>query len=339
MSGFLSLPDLASRRLGGSAVAANDEFFAPKENLLLEADASFDPHRYTDRGKWMDGWETRRRREPGNDWCVIRLGVPGLVRGVVVDTAHFRGNHPESASVDGARFVVEPARWDDAEWLPLVPRSPLDGDAKNVFEVTVGHLCTHVRLSIFPDGGVARLRVHGEPAPDWDALATAGGGIEVAAIPHGGSVVASSDEFFGAPHHMLLPGDPQGMWDGWETRRRRDSGNDWAVIRLGRRARIERIEIDTRHFKGNYPESARVEAIDAVGTIDAGEALDANGAGELARDDAGWHEILPRSQLGPDRVQVFEPPALSPVDATHLRLSIYPDGGIARLRVFGSLLA
>ncbi|HET6637697.1 MAG TPA: allantoicase [Gemmatimonadota bacterium] len=329
MSAFLSLPDLASHRLGGSAIAANDEFFAPKENLLLQADATFEPGRYTDRGKWMDGWETRRRREPGNDWCVVRLGVPGVVRGVVVDTAHFRGNHPESASVDGVRLDVEPARWDDVAWEPLVPRSPLAGDAKNTFGVAGGRLCTHVRLSIFPDGGVARLRVHGEPVPDWEALAGVDGAVEVAAIPRGGSVVASSDAFFGAPHHLLLPDDSEGMWDGWETRRRRGPGNDWVVIRLGHRARIERIEIDTRHFKGNYPESARVEAIDAEGK----DAVD------LARNDAGWREILQRYRLGPDRGHVFEPPTLLSADATHLRLSIYPDGGVARLRVYGSLLS
>ena len=329
MSDFLSLPDLASSRLGGRAVAANDEFFAPKESVVLEGDATFDPGRYTDRGKWMDGWETRRRREPGNDWCVVRLGVPGIVRYVVVDTSHFRGNHPESASVEGARLDVEPVRWEDAAWVPLVPRSPLAGDAKNAFPVGDARLCTHVRLSIFPDGGVARLRVHGEPVPDWEALARKDGPVEVAAIPRGGSVVASSDEFFGAPHHLLLPDDPEGMWDGWETRRRRGPGNDWVVVRLGRRARIERIEIDTRHFKGNYPESARVEAIDADGAS----------AADLAGNDARWREILPRTPLAADRAHGFEPPVLSPADATHVRLSIYPDGGVARLRVRGALLA
>ncbi len=329
MSGFISLPDLASRRLGGRAVAANDEFFAPKENLLREGDATFDPGRYTDRGKWMDGWETRRRREPGNDWCVVRLGVPGVARGVVVDTAHFRGNHPESASVEGVRLDVEPARWDGVEWAPLVSRSPLEGDTKNAFDVDEPRLCTHVRLSIFPDGGVARLRVYGDAVPDWETLARVDGAVEVASMPRGGSVVASSDEFFGAPHHLLLPDDPEGMWDGWETRRRRGPGNDWVVVRLGHRARIEGIAVDTRHFKGNHPESARVEALDASGA----------GAGELLRDDAGWREILPRTKLVPDCVQAFEPPALSSADATHVRLSIYPDGGVARLRVYGALLA
>ena len=326
MSAFLSLPDLANRRLGGSAVAANDEFFAPRENLLLEAEATFDPGRFTDRGKWMDGWETRRRRDPGNDWCVVRLGVPGIVRGVVVDTAHFRGNHPESASVEGVRLEVEPAHWDDAEWTTIVPRSPLTGDAKNAFAVDEPRLCTHVRLSIFPDGGVARLRVHGEPVPDWKALAGADGLVEVAALSRGGAVLASSDEFFGAPHHLLLPDDSEGMWDGWETRRRRGPGNDWVVVRLGHRTEIGRIEIDTRHFKGNYPESARVEAADVV---------DATG---LAGGDVAWREVLPRTLLRPDVRHRFEPPELSPGPATHVRLSIYPDGGVARLRVHGRLV-
>ena len=328
MSDYLSLPDLASSRLGGCVVAANDEFFAPKENLLLEGEATFDSGRYTDRGKWMDGWETRRRRDPGNDWCVVRLGVPGIVRYIVIDTAHFRGNHPESASVEGARLEIDTVRWEDAPWVPLVPRTPLAGDAKNAFPVGDVRLCTHVRLSIFPDGGVARLRVHGGPVPDWAAIASEDGPVEVAAIPRGGVVVASSDAFFGAPHHLLLPDDPKGMWDGWETRRRRGPGNDWVVVRLGHRARIERIEIDTRHFKGNYPESARVE------TIDAGDA----GATDPAGNDARWREILPRTPLAADRAHGFDPPELSPADATHVRLSIYPDGGVARLRVHGTLL-
>jgi allantoicase len=215
------------------------------------------------------------------------------------------------------------------EWAPLVPRSPLEGDTKNAFDVNEPRLCTHVRLSIFPDGGVARLRVHGDAAPDWETLARVDGAVEVASIPRGGSVVASSDEFFGAPQHLLLPDDPEGMWDGWETRRRRGPGNDWVVVRLGHRVRIEGITIDTRHFKGNYPESARVEALDVKSA----------GAAELLGDDAGWREILPRTKLAPDSAQVFEPPAISFADATHVRLSIYPDGGVARLRVHGALLA
>ena len=327
MSDFLALPDLASRALGGHAILANDEFFAPKESLVLDAEPVFDAARYTDRGKWMDGWETRRRREPGNDWCVVELGVRGVVRGVVIDTAHFRGNHPESASVEAARLDAPTDRWETVAWEPLVPRSALEGDSRNEFPVEDERPWTHVRLSIFPDGGVARLRVHGDAVPDWERLARAAeaGGVEVAALTRGGIVISSSDEFFGAPHHLLLPGDPQGMWDGWETRRRRGPGNDWVVVRLGRRTEIGSIEIDTRHFKGNFPESALVEAIDAPDAPPR----------ELTEDDAQWHEVLPRTRLRPDVRHRFEPPSLIPATATHVRFSIYPDGGVARLRVQG----
>ena len=329
MSDFLALPDLASRALGGRAIAANDEFFAPKENLVVETEPVFDADRYTDRGKWMDGWETRRRREPGNDWCVVELGVPGIVRGVVVDTAHFRGNHPESASVEAVRIGSTAERWESLAWEALVPRSPLTGDNRNVFRVDDGRTWSHLRLSIFPDGGVARLRVHGEAVPDWERIAGASdhGDVEVAAVTRGGMVLSSSDEFFGAPHHLLLPGEPEGMWDGWETRRRRGPGNDWVVVRLGRRTEIETIEIDTRHFKGNFPESARVEAIDAADAT----------TGELIADGVGWREVLPRTRLRPDVRHRFEPPALASMVATHVRLSIFPDGGVARLRVLGKL--
>ena len=334
MSEFSICPDLASERLGGRAILANDEFFAPKENLVLDAAPTFDPSRYTDRGKWMDGWETRRRRDPGNDWCIVRLGVRGVVRGIVVDTSHFRGNHPESAMVEAATLDVEPARWDDAgnvQWSPLVERSALTGDSANRFPVGDEQPRTHVRLSIFPDGGVARLRVHGEAAPDWERLASGvgRGGVEVAALPRGGVVLACSDAFFGAPNHLLLPDGSAGMWDGWETRRRRGPGHDWVIVRLGHRCRIERLEIDTRHYKGNYPESALVEAIDASSAT----------AEDLTADSAGWREVVSRTRLRPDVAHALVAPDLAPAEATHVRLSIFPDGGVARLRVWGTLLA
>lgn len=326
MSAFLRLPDLACARLGGGVLAANDEFFAPKENLVADADPVFEPARYTDRGKWMDGWETRRRREPGNDWCVVRLGIPGIVRGVVVDTTHFRGNHPESASVEGAHLSSEPARWQDVAWTELVPRSALQGDERNAFEVADDRAWTHARLSIHPDGGVARLRIHGLASPDWDRLARAepDARLEVAGIARGGLVVACSDAFFGSPGNLLQPDEPRGMWDGWETRRRRGPGFDWVVVRLGRRVRIERLEIDTRYFKGNHPARARVEALDAP---EAGE--------EDVTTAAGWREILGSRPLRPDVLHVFGPPDVMSADASHVRLSILPDGGVARLRVRG----
>ena len=319
MSDFTTLPDLAARRLGGMVLVANDEFFAPKENLLEPEAPVFDPDRYTDRGKEMDGWETRRRREPGHDWCIVRLGVPGIVRGVVVDTSFFRGNYPDRCSVEGA--VVEEDDVTGAEWFDLLPETALEGDATNRFDVASPLRVSHVRLNIVPDGGVARLRVHGEPLPDLRTLADAGGRADVAATLAGGVVLDASDLFFSSPHNLIAPGDSHGMHDGWETRRRRGEGHDWVVIRLATETDIERVQIDTSNFKGNYPDACSVEVRvvpDPVGDPEA---------------EPEWSEVLAPRKLGPHRRFAF--PIDPPATATHLRLNIYPDGGVARLRVDG----
>ncbi len=327
---FTRWPDLASARLGGRALAASDEFFAPKERLLRAEPPEWRPDEYTDRGKWMDGWETRRRRGAGHDWVVVRLGVPGEIRGVDVDTTHFKGNHPESAEVEACAIETEPAdgAWESVGWRTIVPRAPLTPDAPNPFPVESPDTWSHVRLAIHPDGGVARLRVHGVARPDWGRLAV-GGPVDLALLAHGGRIVATSDAFFGAASNLLSPGPSSGMFDGWETRRRRGPGHDWVVVALGRRGRIVRVEIGTRYFRGNYPESASLEAVDAPGADDPEAEL------ELLDESGAWSEILPRVGLEPDADHAYEPPELRPALATHVRLRIYPDGGISRLRLFG----
>jgi|CXWL01.1.fsa_nt_gi allantoicase len=321
------LPDLAAARLGGVAVAANDEFFAPRENLLLAAAPRWTED-YTERGKWMDGWETRRRREPGHDWCLIRLGVPGVVRELVVDTAFFRGNYPESCAVQGCTLSGTPGvdALLAATWHEVLPRAPLAGDSRNVFSVTCPYRFTHLRLEIFPDGGVARLRVHGEPLPDPVELARRGGELDLAGLELGATVPLVSDMFFGSRQNLILPGRSTHMGDGWETRRRRGPGHDWAVIRLATEGEVRRVELDTQHFKGNAPGAARLEGLRAPGE---------GGIAELADGD-GWQELLPRTPLLPDALHTFrdELAALGPL--THVRLSIYPDGGVARLRLWGA---
>lgn len=325
MTDFTDLVDLAAERLGGAVLAANDEFFAPKENLLIAAEAVFIEGRYTDVGKWMDGWETRRRREPGHDWAILRLGLPGIPRGVVVDTRHFRGNYPESCSIDAAVVEGFPAPMDlvVAEWQEILPLSPLEGNSPNAFVLrSAPRRATHLRLNIYPDGGVARLRVHGEVVPDWERLSRHGE-IDLAGVENGGRVLACSDMFFGNRHNLILPGPSLGMHDGWETQRRRGPGHDWAIVRLGRRGRIESAEVDTSHFKGNAPGSCVLEGCDASDEPTA-EAL------------GGWREILPKTPLRPHTRHLFDDLAADgPV--THVRLSIYPDGGVARLRLFGRI--
>ena len=323
---FTELADLASLRLGGKVLVVNDEFFAAKENLLKPGRASFIPDKYTARGKWMDGWETRRRRTPGHDWCVVRLGTPGRIYGVDVDTHHFVGNFPAEASIDAChrpgsvdrRSILGP----QTLWREILPRSPLRGDAQNLFPVEASLTFTHVRLNIFPDGGVARLRVYGEV--DASALLAAKGPVDLASIRNGGLVLGASDMHFGSKDNLIMPGRSANMGDGWETRRRRGPGHDWLVLRLAATGRIDRIEVDTNHFKGNYPESCSLEGCRAEGA-----SLD-----QLLARPHSWQELLPRTRLGPHRRHFFRPQsAIGPF--SHVRFNIYPDGGVSRLRLHG----
>ena len=330
---FTNLVDLASGRLGGAVLYANDDFFAPKENLLKASAPVWREGAYTERGKWMDGWESRRRRTPGFDWCLVRLGAPGRVRGVVVDTSFFRGNFPESCSLDACAAPpnadVEALTDASVEWVELLPQSQLAGHSQNEFAVTPDARVTHLRFKIYPDGGVARLRVYGEVLPDWDAIRRAGGLVDLAAIENGGLVVATSDEFFGHRHNLIMPGRAADMSDGWETKRRRGPGHDWCVIRLGARGTIKRVEADTAHFKGNFPESCSLEVCEAPP-----ERL---APGESYLTSADWRELLPRTKLQAHTRHFYESELNDAGAATHALFRIYPDGGVSRLRLYGRL--
>jgi allantoicase len=330
MKDFAQLADLASGRLGGRAVEANDDFFAPKENLLRESKPIFIEGKYTARGKWMDGWETRRRRTPGHDWCVVRLGLPGMIRGVVVDTSFFKGNYPERFWLEACDLGGRPPyknerkrlRVAETRWIELIPETKLQGDAQNSVPVSNEGRFTHLRLNIYPDGGVARLRVHGEVVPDKKKVTRAE--IDLAAIENGGSVIASSDEFFGAPRNLLMPGRAKNMGDGWETKRRRGPGHDWVVLKLGVPGLIRRIEVDTAHFKGNFPESCSMEACCPV---------DAASDAFLSLPQT-WKELLPRTKLKANHRHILKNLQDAGM-ASHVRFHIYPDGGVSRLRIFG----
>ncbi len=304
-------PDLAGRALGGSVIYANDELFAERENLIKPEEPVFRPHTFGHKGQIMDGWETRRRREPGSDAAIVRLGCGGVVRRVVVDTSYFTGNYPPEVSVEacGAEGYPSPAELAEAPWTTLVPRSAVAGDARNEFEVEPGLRATHVRLTMFPDGGVARLRVYGEPVPDPRLLPAT---IDLAALENGAVVTGCSNMFYSSPANLLLPGQARVMGDGWETSRRRDQANDWVAVGLACAGSVEVVELDTSHFVGNAPGWAT---------------LSGDGPGPHGRD------LLPRTALQPDtrhRFAVADAPVTGQV-----RLDIYPDGGMARLRVLG----
>lgn len=325
---FSDLVDLVSERVGGQAVAANDDFFAPKENLVKASAPVFIADKYTEVGKWMDGWESRRKRGAalGPDWCVLRLGIPGVLLGVDVDTAHFLGNYPEYASLDAAAGAPD-ARPDSLDWKPILPKSALHGGTQNLFSISDPNRWTHVRLNIFPDGGVARLRAYGHAKPDWKQL-KASGAVDVAAVETGGKAIACSDQFFSHPMNLLMPGRAKTMGEGWETKRRRGPGSDWVVVRLGASAKIKKIDVDTHHYKGNFPESCSIEACQL-------------GGGELLpcefrdRKDIKWEEILPRTPLKADHKHGFESELKKSGPFDHVRLNIFPDGGVSRLRVYG----
>ncbi|HEX8175045.1 MAG TPA: allantoicase [Pyrinomonadaceae bacterium] len=328
---FTELIDLASERLGGTVLYANDEFFAPKENLLKPGTPVFIEGKYTDNGKWMDGWESARRRTPGYDWCVIRLGLSGRIRGVLVDTSHFKGNYPEQCSIDAAAIDGQPGLEQllssEVEWREVLPVSHLNGDSQNLFPVKTQERFTHLRFKIYPDGGVARLRVYGEVVPDWERIIRRGGEIDLAAVEHGGLVLSCSDMFFGHRHNLIMPGRALNMSDGWETKRRRGPGYDWSIIQLGRPGLISRVEVDTSWFKGNYPESCSMEAARFEGS-------------NLTEDEMtalSWQEVLPRQRLQAHTRHLFEDEIRESGVVTHVRFNIYPDGGVSRLRIMGKV--
>ncbi|HET9895330.1 MAG TPA: allantoicase [Streptosporangiaceae bacterium] len=313
---FTALPDLASRWLGGSVMYANDDFFAEKENLIKPEAPAFDPAEFGQKGKIYDGWETRRRTEPGHDHAIVRLGCPGIVHGVVIDTAFFRGNYPPEISVEAACAdgYPGPAELPGLSWHELVGKSPAAGHAANSYPVADRRRWTHLRLSIYPDGGVARFRVHGEVVPDPAFLS---GTIDLAALENGGRVAGCSNAFYSSPEHLIMPGRARVMSDGWENARRRDAAGDYVELRLAAAGLIRYAVVDTSYFVGNAP-----------GWIELSATSD---------PCAGWRGILPKTRVQPDTRHRFRIDDTEP--ATHVRLDVIPDGGLARLRLHGELTA
>jgi allantoicase len=328
LPGFI---DLASERIGGRMIVASDEFFSEKENLLKPGRGIFLPDKFTNRGKWMDGWETRRKRTAGHDWCIVALGIPGIVKGVDIDTNHFLGNNPDYASLDACEAHTGASSnlltSSDIQWATILPKSPLKPGAQNIFSITDGRRWTHARLNIYPDGGVARLRIYGEVVPDWNLIKKRKI-IDLAALENGGMAIAASDMFFSPMNNLIMHGRAATMAEGWETRRRRGPGNDWVVIKLGKAGRLKKIEVDTNHFKGNYPDTCSID-----GCALRGESVDG-----LSWPGAPWKEILPKTKLHPHKQHYFEKELIDVGSVTHIRLNIFPDGGVSRLRAYGAIV-
>ena len=307
---------LEQPRLGTRVTYATDEFFAAKERIIDPAAPVFIDDKYDDHGKWMDGWESRRKRTEGHDYCVIRFGVPGVIRGVDIDTSHFTGNYPPEASIEAC---VSDHDIPEDGWTEILSKTNLNSDSHHFLGLDDDRTWTHIRLHIYPDGGIARLRVYGQIRADFTGV---DGYVDLAAIENGGRAIACSDEHYGSMHNLNVPGRGVNMGDGWETARRRGPGNDWVIVALAQAGVIERAEIDTAHFKGNYPDRVVLDA------------------GDFANDDLAtpdstqWQPLLSETKLKMDQQHYFED-LQSDVKATHVRMSIFPDGGISRLRLFG----
>jgi allantoicase len=319
--------NLASPQLGAEAVFANDEFFASKERMLSPASPVFVFGKKDDTrpGLYMDGWETRRRRTEGHDYCIVKLGIPGIIHGFDIDTSHFTGNFPPAASIEGC-FSAQKIPADDTQWAEILPATELSGNSHHFLPASHPGAFTHIRLNIYPDGGVARLRVYGEAAVDWEK-ANQSAAHELSALRLGGRALAASDQHYGSPNNLLLPGSGDSPIDGWETRRRRSPGNEWVVIELGHRGRISEIEVDTAHFRGNYPDRCSVLAADLSG-------VDVPG---IVTQSMFWRVLLPEQKLEMHKRHVFEREILDLGGVSHLRFNVFPDGGVMRFRASGKL--
>ncbi len=313
--------NLAQPRLGARVLYATDDFFAAKERLIDPAPPVFIDGKYDDHGKWMDGWESRRKRTAGHDYCIIQL-CPGVIHGIAIDTAFFTGNFPPQASLEVCHSPAAPDA--NTAWQELLPRTDLQGDTQHYYPVEDLHSWTHARFHIYPDGGVARLRLYGVAAFDWNTVAE-DEAVDLLAMEHGGRALACNDMHYGHMSNLLAPGDGINMGDGWETRRRREPGNDWVILKLGHTGCLKRILVDTAFFKGNYPARCSLH----------GALLEDMADGEVRADGAYWKSVLPPVELEADQKHVFEMEVLDAGRISHVKLDIFPDGGVSRLRLYG----
>ena len=320
-----NLTNLASPKIGTKIIEVSDDFFGKASRMIDDKDPVFIEDKYDEHGKWMDGWESKRRRDGGNDWAIIELGSPGIISEVDIDTSFFTGNFPPFASIEGLYSDQKPN--ENSDWIKILSKSSLKGDASNKFKVQTKTKVNYIRLQIYPDGGVARFRLFGEVKLNWDLYNNNKNNlIELSSLKLGGSIVAYNNAHYGDVSALLSDGRGKTMGDGWETRRRREPGHDWIIIKLATQGLIKRIEIDTAHFKGNYPDQASVQ----VSNFDQGNDIE-----EVINDSENWKFILKKSKLKPDNIHNYEIDNKSTEGITHVRLNIYPDGGVSRLRIFG----
>ncbi|KAJ7217868.1 galactose-binding domain-like protein [Mycena pura] len=323
---FSATTELSSVALGGRVLSVSDEFFAEAYQLLLVEPAASLKGQFGPNGALYSGWESRRHNIT-HDWCIIRLGTSGSISGFDIDTSHFNGNEAPHVSVDiFSGPASEEPKTVDSKWVEVLPKVPLDPNSRHLFRIPSTDGATFVKLTMYPDGGLARFRVYGHVSPvhPKDSAEV----FDLAHVFAGGRVEFTSDQHFGVGSNLILPGRGKDMGDGWETKRSREKGHkDWVIIKLGAPGALEQVEIDTAHFKGNFPESCEVHALFVTGDVDWSGT---KGEGHE------WSLILPRTKLGPHRQHYFQLENVEGKLFTHVKITIHPDGGLKRVRIIGT---
>ncbi|MCS5589832.1 MAG: allantoicase [Candidatus Thioglobus sp.] len=322
--------DIASSDQGSKVIYCSDEFFADSSRMLQANDPVWIEGKYDENGKWMDGWESRRRRDGKNDFCFIRLGSTSIINNFNIDTSHFTGNFAPAISILGC--CVPGGTTDDrvvdgsavSEWFDLLTQENLKSDSHNLFSCKSTQPLTHLKITLYPDGGIARFRAYGNTySEDTKYQMT---GTNVISKESGARAVFANDEHFGCLSNVLEEHDPLSMADGWETRRRRKPGNDWGIIALSSPAKVHEIVIDTSFFKGNFPDTFSISSTNMTDTDD----------NTLIEKSNTWDKIIERKKLGMNKIHIFKKEdLLHEQEITHVRIDIFPDGGIARLKLIG----
>lgn len=317
-----TLTNLADARIGAKIVECSDDFFAEAKRMLQFEAPIFVEDKFDDNGKWMDGWETRRKRHSGYDWAIVQLGVAGCIQAFDIDTTFFTGNYPASASVEAC--YAPDGDLSQAEWVSLLDNSVLGPSQHHVFAAKSQQLFSYVRLNIFPDGGVARFKAYGTVEVQLQDVEQT---IDLLALENGGRVIAYSDAHFGHPRNLINPGRGINMGDGWETKRRRAPGFDWCILALGQSGSIEKIDIDTAHFKGNYPAQVSIQAVYIEDATDP----------QLIPQSMFWPFLLEAQDMQMDHIHTFLAEILEHEKISHIRVNMIPDGGISRIRLWGKI--
>lgn len=316
------LIDLAQPRLGSKVIFKTDDFFASANRIIDPSPAVFKEGLFDKNGKWMDGWESRRKRTSGHDFLIIKLGKSGSINKVDVDTSHFNGNQPSMISLEGCYSKSKNIK--DLKWKTLIGKKKTKANSHHMFKSSSKSIFTHIKLNIFPDGGVARLRLYGSISKENNKFGNKT--INLASLLNGASVIACNNEHFGKAENILAPGKAKNMGDGWETRRRRDKGFDWLILNPINGKKIDKIEISTHHFKGNFPSHCSLQAAFVPNK---------KSSSSIIKSSVKWKFLLNKVNLSANKTHVFKNILMKNDKINFIKINIFPDGGISRFKIFG----